>query len=64
LPAREFSLTRAVSQTTAINAALAAADGPPLVIRPTPGWRAIDGGQLGRYRGLLYFPVWRDLQVR
>jgi lipopolysaccharide transport system permease protein len=64
LPAREFSLTRAVSQTTAINAALAAADGPLLVIRPTPGWRAIAVGELWRYRELLYFLVWRDIKVR
>jgi len=64
LPAKEFSLTRAVSQTTAINAALAAADGPLLVIRPTPGWRAIDVGELWRYRELLHFLVWRDIKVR
>jgi len=57
-------LTRAVSQTTAINAALAAADGPLLVIRPTPGWRAIDVGELWRYRELLHFLVWRDIKVR
>lgn len=57
-------MTRAVSQTTAINAALAAADGPPLVIRPTPGWRAIAVGELWRYRELLYFLVWRDIKVR
>ncbi len=57
-------MTRAVSQTTAINAALAAADGPLLVIRPTPGWRAIDVGELWRYRELLHFLVWRDIKVR
>ncbi|NLG43071.1 MAG: ABC transporter permease [Phycisphaerae bacterium] len=53
-----------MSQTTAINAALAAADGPLLVIRPTPGWRAIAVGELWRYRELLYFLVWRDIKVR
>lgn len=35
-----------------------------LVIRPTGGRRALDLAEVWRYRGLLYFFVWRDLKVR
>jgi lipopolysaccharide transport system permease protein len=35
-----------------------------LVIEPQYGWRAIDFGELWRYRELLCFLVWRDVKVR
>src|SRR5436190_286102 len=35
-----------------------------LVIRPRPGWIAIDWSELYRYRELLYFLTWRDVSVR
>jgi len=34
------------------------------VIRPRPGWQAVDFGELWRHRELLYFLVWRDVKVR
>ncbi len=34
------------------------------VIEARPGWRAIDFGELWRYRDLFYFLVWRDIKVR
>jgi lipopolysaccharide transport system permease protein len=37
---------------------------PVLVIRASPGWRAIDLRELWRYRELLYFLTWRDIKVR
>jgi lipopolysaccharide transport system permease protein len=37
---------------------------PLTVIAPSSGWRAIDLGELWRYRELLYFLVWRDVKVR
>src|SRR5687768_16419805 len=37
---------------------------PVLVIEPKPGWRAVDVGELWRYRELLYFLAWRDVKVR
>lgn len=42
----------------------AAADATVLVIEPPRGWRAVDFGELWRYRELLYFLVWRDIKVR
>src|SRR5262249_48809251 len=33
-------------------------------IRPTTGWRALDLGELWRYRELLYFLAWRDVKLR
>jgi lipopolysaccharide transport system permease protein len=39
-------------------------DMPELVIRPRPGWIAVDWAELYRYRELLYFLVWRDVKVR
>ena len=38
--------------------------GPHLIIRPSTGWVRLDMGSLWRYRGLLYFLVWRDVKVR
>jgi lipopolysaccharide transport system permease protein len=35
-----------------------------LVIKPQPGWRAIDLAELWRYHELLYFLAWRDVKVR
>jgi lipopolysaccharide transport system permease protein len=37
---------------------------PVTRIRPTGGWRAIDLGELWRYRELLYFLAWRDIKLR
>ena len=37
---------------------------PTLVIEPKPGWRAVDVRELWRYRELLLFLSWRDIQVR
>jgi lipopolysaccharide transport system permease protein len=37
---------------------------PKLVIRPRPGWRAIDFRELWHYRELLWFLALRDIQVR
>jgi len=34
------------------------------IIRPSQGWRALDLREFWRYRGLLYFLVWRDVKVR
>lgn len=43
----------------------AAEDSRPLfVIRPTSGWRAINFRELWRFRELLLFLTWRDVQVR
>jgi lipopolysaccharide transport system permease protein len=37
---------------------------PLTVIEPRPGWRFIDFRELWRYRELLFFITWRDIQVR
>ena len=37
---------------------------PKLIIRPRPGWRAIDFRELWCYRELLWFLALRDIQVR
>jgi lipopolysaccharide transport system permease protein len=37
---------------------------PPLIIRPTPGWAALNLRELWRYRELLWFLALRDIQVR
>lgn len=34
------------------------------VIRASHGWRALDVGELWRYRELVYFLAWRDVKVR
>jgi lipopolysaccharide transport system permease protein len=39
-------------------------DLPVTYIRPSRGWRSVDLRELWRYRGLLYFLVWRDIKVR
>ena len=33
-------------------------------IKPSPRWRALDLGELWRYRELAYFLTWRDVKVR
>lgn len=38
--------------------------GEETVIRPRPGWQAVDFSELWRGRGLLYFLIWRDIKVR
>ncbi len=40
------------------------ASNPVTRIRPTGGWRAIDLGEIWRYRELLYFLAWRDIKLR
>lgn len=37
---------------------------PPLVIKPTSGWAALNLRDLWHYRELLYFLTWRDVKVR
>src|SRR6266566_3180200 len=37
---------------------------PPLVIDSTRGWASLDLRALWAYRELMYFPTWRDIQVR
>lgn len=37
---------------------------PVTIIRPHPGWRLIDFGELWEYRDLFYFLVWRDIKAR
>jgi lipopolysaccharide transport system permease protein len=37
---------------------------PVTIIKPSRGWRAVDFGELWRYRELIYFLVWRDVKVR
>jgi len=41
-----------------------AAESPPLILRPTRGWAALNLRDLWRYRELIYFLTWRDLKVR
>jgi lipopolysaccharide transport system permease protein len=38
--------------------------GPEMVIRPRPGWIAIDWQEIWSHRELLAFLVWRDIAVR
>jgi len=40
------------------------AEQPEVVIGPVSGWPAVNGSELWRSRGLLYFLVWRDVRVR
>lgn len=42
----------------------AEAEPESIVIEPSRGWVALHLGDLWRYRGLLYFLVWRDVKVR
>ncbi len=42
----------------------AAAPTPHIVIRPSRGWRALDLGELWKYRELIWIFAWRDLKVR
>ena len=37
---------------------------PPLILRPTRGWAALNLRDLWIYRELFYFLTWRDLKVR
>src|SRR4051812_21964788 len=37
---------------------------PELVIRPRPGWIAIDWAEMVRQRELLYVLTWRDITIR
>lgn len=37
---------------------------PRIVIKPSKGWPSVNLKELGEYRELLYFLVWRDLKVR
>jgi lipopolysaccharide transport system permease protein len=38
--------------------------GPEMVIRPRPGWIAIDWQEIWSHRELLVFLIWRDIAVR
>lgn len=38
--------------------------GDVTVIRPRPGWQAVDLRELWQYRELLFFLIWRDIKVR
>ncbi|HVN30363.1 MAG TPA: ABC transporter permease [Thermoanaerobaculaceae bacterium] len=41
------------------------ADGPPTrIIRPVSGWLPLDLAELWRYRELVFFLAWRDVQLR
>jgi lipopolysaccharide transport system permease protein len=37
---------------------------PELIIEPRPGWRALDLGEIARYRDLFYFLTWRGIKAR
>jgi lipopolysaccharide transport system permease protein len=39
-------------------------DLPVTVVERRSGWRLVDGGELWRYRELLFFLAWRDVKVR
>ena len=41
-----------------------AGEAPITIIKPSRGWRAVNLGELWRYRELIYFLVWRDVKVR
>jgi lipopolysaccharide transport system permease protein len=50
-----------------LSAAVPGAEDPgaqEVVIRPRPGWIAVDWRELYRFRELMYFLVWRDIKVR
>jgi lipopolysaccharide transport system permease protein len=47
-----------------IEKAKAADDAPLTVIRPRSGWKIIDLHELGAYRDLYFFLVWRSVKVR
>ncbi|HJT34353.1 MAG TPA: ABC transporter permease [Pirellulales bacterium] len=40
------------------------ADLPITIIERRPGWKFVDLRELGQYRELLYFLIWRDVKVR
>ena len=59
------TLTERSEQTgTELSAPSREASIPEIVIRPRKGWISIDWAEILRYRGLLYFLVWRDVKVR
>ncbi len=35
-----------------------------IVIEPRPGWRLVDWSELGAYRDLFFFLVWRSIKIR
>lgn len=37
---------------------------PPLILRPSKGWAALNLSDIWRYRELIYFLTWRDIKVR
>src|SRR4051812_42469644 len=61
-------MSATLSQTPTASVADAPVDQEPTVhetvIAPKRGWIAVDWGELGRHRELLYFLVQRDLKVR
>ena len=42
----------------------AATEAPVTVIRPSHGWVSLKLHELGEYRDLFYFLVWRDVKTR
>lgn len=67
VPSQDVARNAAASTGTADRgAAPAGADGGEyeLVIRPQPGWIAIDWREMWTYRELLAFLIWRDVSVR
>jgi len=53
-----------MTQDSSSPAALAAADPPLTVVRPSRGWAPLEIGELWAYRELLGFLAWRDVKVR
>lgn len=52
------------SHTSLQENALSPSPVPHLRIRPTHGWAALHLNEIWEYRELLYFLVWRDVQIR
>ena len=55
--------------TTAVNPPLLdttslLTDKPPIIIKPSKSWLALNFHELWAYRELLYFLMWRDVKVR
>lgn len=72
LPPRSSNERMSVIQTPPLSVAMPSAGAgasreepePVTIIEPSRGAALVDAGELRRYRELLYFLVWRDIQVR
>lgn len=62
-PQRQTALLEPEAAAGTTPAAAAAAP-PHVVIRPTPGWVALNLRDVWAYKELLYFLTWRDIKVR